>query len=103
MKNILRRIILIAFAIAAIFILSLTDDVHAGDWRFQRSYYTHAVPEHLQQQYPLPESRSAYRPAVVGNLPGFSIQGGYRLNRIFLRSGNSTDLTIIREGWYRVR
>ena len=103
MNSTLRKILLITFALAAIIILSLPGTARAGDWRFQRSYFTHAIPKHLQHQYPLPESRSAYRPAVVGNLPGFSIQEGVRFNRIFLRSGNSTDLTIIREGWYRVR
>lgn len=102
-RKTIRRWFLIAFAIAAFALLSTAQSAQAGEWRFRRSYFTHAVPEQLRAQYPLPQSRSAYRRAVVGNLPGFSVQGGYRINRIFIRSGDSTDTTIIREGWFRVR
>ena len=98
-----RRIILMTIAIVAIIILSMAESVQAGDWIFRRSYYTHAIPNHLQHQYPAPQSRSAYRPALIGNTPGFSIQGGYRIQRVFLRAGNSTDLTVTRESWYRER
>jgi hypothetical protein len=101
MKNTVRRVILMTIAIVSIIILSMSESVQAGDWVFRRSYYTHAIPKHLQHQYPAPESRSAYRPALIGNTPGFSVQGGYRIQRVFLRAGNSTDLTVTREGWYR--
>ena len=99
----IRRWILIAFAVTAIAVLSSANSANAGDWIFRRSYYTHEVPPHLRAQYPLPYSRSAYRRAVVGTLPGFSVQGGFRINRIFLRNGNSNDTTIIREGWFQLR
>lgn len=99
----IRRWLLIAFAVAAIAVLSKVESANAGDWIFRRSYYSHAVPPHLRARYPLPHSRSGYRRALIGTLPGFSVQGGYRINRIFLQSGNSSDLTIIREGWFRVR
>lgn len=79
-------------------------EVWAADgWMFRRSYYSHEVPAEVQAQLPLPESRSAYRPAVTGFGPGFAIRGGYRINRIFLQSGQSTDLTVIRQGWFDVR
>lgn len=75
----------------------------AGDWRFRRSYFSHQVPAELQARYPAPLSRSAYRTAVAGYLPGFSVQGGFRFNTIRLRSGNSIDNTVIYEGWFRQR
>lgn len=78
-------------------------EVRAERWMFRRSYFSHIVPAELQRVSPRPNSRSAYRRALVGTSPGFSVQGGYRINRIFLRSGNSTDLTVIREDWVRYR
>lgn len=73
----------------------------ADDWMFGRSYYSHRVPEELRDAWPRPESRSAYRRPYLGTTPGFSISGGYRINRTFLRSGNSTDLTVYRQDWVR--
>jgi len=75
----------------------------AGNWIFRRSYYSHEIPQQLQYKYPLPHSRSAYRPAVTGVRPGFAIRGGYRYNRILLRGNGSTDITIIRENWHDFR
>lgn len=48
---------------------------------------------------PLPHSRSAYRRPLVGGGFGFAARGGYRYNRIYLQSGLSTDVTVIREDW----
>ncbi len=76
---------------------------NAGDWMFRRSYYSHDVPADKAANYPRPRSRSAYRRAVTGYGPGFAIRGGYRYNRIFMRSGRSTDLTVIREEWFDIR
>lgn len=73
------------------------------DWRFGRSYFTHEMTRAEQARYPLPQSRSAYRPAYVGHLPGFSIEGGFRINRIQINSGSSSDSTYIYEGWFRAR
>jgi hypothetical protein len=85
-------------------VVSLGSDTPAaaGELMFRRSYYTHDIPPELEEVYPRPASRSAYRPALVGTTPGFAIRGAHRFNRIFLRSGNSTDLTIIREDWYEL-
>ena len=91
----------VAFAVASLLFEART--ASAGDWIFRRSYFTHTVPPHLRRHYPLPQSRSAYRQAYVGDSPGFSVQWGYRINRIIMRSGSSTDVTIIRENWLRVR
>jgi len=41
--------------------------------------------------------RTAAKPL---GLPGFSVQGGYRFNRIQINSGTSSDTTIIQEGWF---
>ena len=71
----------------------------AGDWRFRRSYFSHRTSPQMQAAYPPPRSRSAYRPAYVSQMPGFSFESGYRINRIQINVGNSSDTTIIREGW----
>jgi len=76
---------------------------HAGNWIFRRSYYSHQIPSQLQHKYPLPHSRSAYRPAVTGVRPGYAVRGGYRYNRILLRGNGSTDITVIREFWHDIR
>jgi len=77
------------------------ETIDASDWMFRRSYYSHQLPPDVAATSPKPESRSAYRRAVVP--PGIAVRGGYRWNRIFLRSGQSTDTTIIREGWVQFR
>ena len=81
-----------------------TAEVFAADgWMFRRSYFSHELPREVAETLPRPESRSAYRPAVVNYGPGFAIRGGYRINRIFIRSGQSTDLTVIRQDWFDIR
>lgn len=73
------------------------------DWRFRRSYFSHHVPDDLRDQYPVPRGRGAYRPAYYGFQPGFSVQGGFRVNRINIFSGTSNDTTVIYEGFFRGR
>jgi len=75
----------------------------ARDWRFRPSYFTHQVPQDAAKRSPLPPSRSAYRPAAVGQFPGFSVRGGFRINRIQINSGNSSDSTYLFENWFRGR
>lgn len=75
----------------------------AEDWMFRRSYHSHIRPPGHEIDSPLPESRSAYRTPVVRYHPGFSIRGGQRFNNYTLRSGSSTDWTIIRENWFEIR
>lgn len=79
------------------------EPVQAGGWMFRRSYFSHALPPGAPVEYPLPNSRSAYRSAYVGNKPGFSVYGAYRINRIRIRSGNSVDTTILRENRFEIR
>lgn len=74
----------------------------AADMMFRRSYYSHAIPPEMEPFSPRPVSRSAYRPALVGTTPGFAIRGAHRFNTIYLRSGLSTDVTIIREDWHEL-
>jgi hypothetical protein len=97
-----RRLSLLGVAVW-LALLTLPVAASAEDWMFRRSYFSHALPPEVAAQYPRPESRSAYRPAVVSYGPGFAIRGGTRINRIFMRSGQSTDLTIIRQDWFDVR
>ena len=79
-----------------------SDESQAGEWMFRRSYYSHQVPPEIELQNPTPRSRSAYRGAYVGINPGFSIQGGYRFNRVVINSGNSSDVTILRRNWFEI-
>lgn len=79
-------------------------DSNAGDWMYRRSYFNDSAsggePNPL---VPDLRSRWAYRRPYLGTGFGFAARGGYRFNRIFLRSGQSTDLTVIREDWFDVR
>ena len=92
----------VAFGLVAVSDLA-TNRLCAGDWMFRRSYYSHALTEDVDVPYPLPRARSAHRPAYVGNHPGFSVRGGFRFNRVRIRSGNSIDTTILRENWFEIR
>ena len=95
----------LSVALFSFFVLSspMTQQVQADKWMFRRSYHSHVIPEAMQHQYPRPVSRSAYRRPVVHHRPGFAIRGGYRYDRMILRSGNSTDVTIYRENWFDFR
>ena len=75
----------------------------ASDWIYRRSYFSHEIPPEEAEHRSFPESRSAYRRAYVNTGPGFAVRGGYRFNRIYMRDGTSTDLTVIREDWFQVR
>lgn len=88
-----------AGVIVAMFLVFEASNVRAANWMFRPSFYSHAPVPGLLEQYPRPKSRSAYRRAYVGRGFGFSVRSGYRINRSFLRSGNSTDTTIYHEGW----
>jgi hypothetical protein len=84
-------------------VLTTADDAAAEDWMFRRSYHSHVFPPGHEPPGVLPESRSAYRTPVVRYHPGFSVRGGQRFNNYTLRSGHSTDWTIIRENWIEIR
>ncbi|HET6424148.1 MAG TPA: hypothetical protein VFG20_10720 [Planctomycetaceae bacterium] len=76
--------------------------VHAEDWMFKRSYYSHDPPPGVQPTYPLPESRSAYRPAYYREAFGLSIRSAYRTNNYVIQSGNRFDRTYYREGYVEI-
>jgi len=98
------RLLLIAGCCLVLSLELTTDKVQAGGWMYRRSYFSGSTPN--GQPTPLiPNLRSrwAYRRPLVGTGYGFAARGGYRYNRIFLQSGQSTDLTVIREDWYDVR
>ena len=100
-----RRVVWLGVGWLGVLMLAFpADTAHAGHWMYRRSYFNNGLPagERRLTMPPL-RSRSAYRPAVVGTRFGFAARGGYRYNRIFLRSGQSTDLTVIREDWFDVR
>lgn len=72
----------------------------AQDWMFRPSYFSYPPDPAVDAAAPPIPPRSAYRRAFVGAGPGFAVRGGYRYNYIFLRSGNSVDVTVLREGWF---
>lgn len=82
--------------------LAFCANAHAENWSFKRSYFSHEIPQQVAQNYPRPESRSAYRRPYKVNR-GVAVRGGYRYNRVFLRSGNSVDSTVLWEGWFGVQ
>lgn len=81
--------------------LASPSPVAAGDWMFQRSYYSHYDSPGFSGG-PVPEPRSAYRAAFVGGNPRFAIRGGYRINSMVLWNGSSTDRVYYRENWFDV-
>ncbi len=93
---------IVIFAVTICLALTMQSSAKSAEWIYQRSYFTHDLPPAFARKYPIPESRSAYRPAYVGNGPGFSIRGGYRYNNYTLRSGSSTDTTIFRKNWVEI-
>ena len=68
----------------------------ASDWMFRRSYFSHSLPPEVAARYPVPESLSAYRPAIISPYPGFSLQGVTRFNNVVIPSGASLDYTLMR-------
>lgn len=68
-------------------------------WMFRRSYFSHALPPDVPPDYPLPESRSAYRPAYYREHFGFVIQSAYRVNNYIIQNGPRSDRTFYREGY----
>ena len=99
-----RRIPILAAIVLGVIGIADTDRACAGDWMYAPSYH-HGQRYRPRPARPVPplQYRTAYRPAVPGSGFGAAIEGGYRFNRIFLRSGLSTDLTVIREDWFQVR
>jgi hypothetical protein len=79
-------------------------EADAGNWMYYRSYFTDSIPgEPPTSLVPNLQSRWAYRRPIAGTGYGFAVRSGYRYNRIFLRGGQSTDTTIIREDWFDIR
>ncbi len=86
--------------------------VFADGWMFRRSYYSHSAPRatasqlarsqpgysHFANEPPTgPPSRFAYRRPYISNRPGFSVRGGFRVNRVQINSGLSSDYTVFYE------
>jgi hypothetical protein len=69
------------------------------DWMYRRSYFSHTPTPGVQPTYPLPEPRSAYRPAYYREALGFSVRSAYRWNNYVLRNGPRTDRTLYQEGY----
>jgi hypothetical protein len=71
--------------------------LHAEDWMFRRSYFSHRPPEGAEPVWPIPESRSAYRTAYYRD--GFGVSTGFRWNNYVIQNGARVDRTWYQEGW----
>ncbi len=71
----------------------------ADDWMYRRSYFSHWPAQGELPTHPLPESRSAYRPAYYREAHGFSVRSAYRINNFVLQNGPRTDRTIYQESY----
>ncbi len=80
---------------------SVTTTAEAADWMFEHSYYSHRDSPAYTMGV-APRSRSAYRKPVISTHPSFAIRQGYRYNTIGIYNGQSTDRTVIREGWFDI-
>jgi hypothetical protein len=74
----------------------------ADEWMFRRSYFSHMLPPDVPPPYPLPESRSAYRPAYYRESLGGSVRSAYRVNNYIIQNGPRMDRTFYREGYIEV-
>ena len=88
------------FSLCLSWVLTSAAPLHAGDWMFRRSYYTHSAGPGLLDNSP--PSRSSYSEPWVGAHSRFAIRGGWRFNNFTLQNGQSTDQTFMRENWYDV-
>ena len=88
--------------VSAAVILAAGMPAQAEDWMFRRSYFSHMLPPDVAPQYPLPESRSAYRPAYYREALGGSVRSAYRVNNYIIQNGNRMDRTFYREGYIEI-
>jgi len=93
----------VAVIVSLVVSLASATSAHAEQWMFRRSYFSHVPQAGTSVTYPQPESRSAYRRAYVGRGFGFAARSVYRYNTLYLRSGNSQDVTIFREHRFELR
>jgi len=84
-------------AVLSLLVPGMSSASQADDWMFRRSYYSHALPENLPPDYPLPVSRSGYR--VAHYREGFGVSTGYRWNNYVIQNGARVDRTLYLEGW----
>lgn len=94
-RRLARRFLPIVGAIAFSF-LGRGNSLHAADWMFEPSYYSHAHSPAYTIDL-VPQTRSAYRQAYVNIAPHTRISGGWRWNNYQIHNGNSLDNTYMRE------
>lgn len=94
LKILVRRLLAAA---GFVVLIGFSQPATAEDWMFRRSYYSHQLPDGMVPNYPLPESRSAYRTAYYRY--GFGVSTGYRINNYVIQNGARVDRTIYQEGW----
>lgn len=93
---------IIATAVFASCLTISAAPAESSDWAFRRSWFTDAPawsPDngHILPPGSVPRSRSAYRPAIPQQGPGFAVRTKYRYNYYRLFNGQSWDTTVYRE------
>ena len=83
----------------AVSVTALPSTAKSEDWMYRRSYFSHMLPPGVPPEYPLPESRSAYRPAFYREALGGSVRSAYRINNYIIQNGPRSDRTFYREGY----
>ena len=91
----LRRLLWTIFAVTLLGGALVSGARGADRWMSRPSYFSHHVPPHRLASHPVPVSREAYRPAFVGERPGFSVSGAVRLNRVQFGAGGAGDVTLM--------
>lgn len=93
----LAGLVRLAACLALVMLVSPLQTARANDWMFRRSYFSHQLPPGVAPNYPIPDSRSAYRTAYYHH--GFGVNSSYRINNYVIQNGSRIDRTIYQEGW----
>uniref|UniRef100_A0A7C2NZ49 DUF2490 domain-containing protein n=1 Tax=Schlesneria paludicola TaxID=360056 RepID=A0A7C2NZ49_9PLAN len=80
-------------------LVSGANSAAADEWMYRRSYFSHWPDDGTPPTHPLPEQRSAHRPAYYREAFGFSVRSAFRWNNYVLRNGPRTDRTLYLEGY----
>jgi hypothetical protein len=86
---------------AVALVATAAEPVAASQWLFEPSYFSRGVPPELAEDIPHLHGRTAYRRPYANALPGGSVRGGIRWNRVNIQNGTSSDTILIRENWHQ--
>jgi hypothetical protein len=86
-------------AIASLVLMTAPNSASAEDWMYRRSYFSH-VPVHPQAPvYPVPASRSAYRPAIDPAAHAIRFRSEWSWDQHIIQNGPRVERTWHQEGF----